>query len=143
MAEILIIDDDELMLYTLSGMVTNMGHHAVCTKDLDGGLNEMRAGNFDVVFLDVRLPDGNGLDILPAIRKTASFPEVIIMTGKGDPAGAELAIESGAWDYLEKPASIEDMSLPLMRALQYREEKNKEKSRVAVKREGIVGNSPS
>jgi two-component system, NtrC family, response regulator len=143
MADVLIIDDEEGILQVLSEMVTALGHHAICARDLDGGLNEARARDFDIVFLDVRLPDGNGLDILPLIRETPSVPEVIIMTGAGDPAGAELAIKNGAWDYLEKPASINEMSLPLIRALQYREEKSKEKSRVAVRREDIVGSSPS
>ena len=95
--------------------------------------------------LDVQLPDGNGLEALPAIRTREHSPEVIIITGVGDCSGAELAIKSGAWDYIEKPSSVHNMSLPLVRALQYREGIKAAKSRGSVKalnRDGIIGESP-
>lgn len=121
-------------------MVKRMGHEVSVIFSLRNGLEALSSQSFDVVFLDVRLPDGNGLDILPIIRETSSAPEVIIMTGQGDPDGAELAIKSGAWDYLEKPSSMKQMTLPLVRALQYREEKNR-RPLLVLNREGIVGNS--
>ena len=142
MAHILIIDDDEMMCDMLSTMVRQMGHDATCANTLQDGINVSSSEDFDVVFLDVRLPDGSGLDVLPRIRESSSAPEVIIITGFGDPDGAELAIKNGAWDYLEKPSSIKAMTLPLVRALQYREEKKARKSPVVLNREGIVGNSP-
>src|SRR4030042_306795 len=142
MAHILIIDDDEMMCDMLSTMVRQMGHHATCANTLQEGIKVWSSEDFDVVFLDVRLPDGSGLEVLPRIREASSAPEVIIITGFGDPDGAELAIKNGAWDYLEKPSSIKAMTLPLVRALQYREEKKARKSPVVLKREGIVGNSP-
>jgi two-component system, NtrC family, response regulator len=55
--------------------------------------------------------------------------------------GADLAIRSGAWDYIEKPTSIAKMTLPLVRALQYREEKSQGKRALLLNREGIVGES--
>jgi len=95
-----------------------------------------------VVFLDVRLPDGSGLDIVQDIRETPSSPEVIIITGFSDVYGAELAITHGAWDYLEKSASIDEIILPLERALQYRTERQAKARPTALKLEGIVGSSP-
>jgi two-component system NtrC family response regulator len=142
MAHLLIIDDDEMMCDMLSTMVSHMGHEVTCANTLQDGLQESLSGNFDVVFLDVRMPDGSGLDVLPRIREAPSSPEVIIVTGFGDPDGAELAIKNGAWDYIEKPSSIKAMTLPLVRALQYREEKQARKPPIALNREGIVGNSP-
>jgi two-component system NtrC family response regulator len=87
------------------------------------------------------MPDGSGLDILPAIRGTPSSPEVIIITGFADPDGAELAVKNGAWDYIEKPSSVQEIVLPLVRALQYREEKRAKKRHVVLKREGLLGGS--
>ncbi|MBW2020217.1 MAG: sigma-54-dependent Fis family transcriptional regulator [Deltaproteobacteria bacterium] len=142
MANILIIDDDKMICDMLSRMIMRMGHHATYALTLKEGLKEAASEAFDVVFLDVRLPDGNGLDALPRIRETTSPPEVIIITGEGDPDGAELAIKSGAWDYVEKPLLVEAMTLSLVRSLQYREEKKARKPPVALKREGIVGHSP-
>ncbi|MFC1811332.1 sigma-54-dependent transcriptional regulator [Thermodesulfobacteriota bacterium] len=142
MANILIIDDDRAICKALVGVVSRIGYDAAYAVTLKEGLNMVSSGLYDVVFLDVRLPDGNGLDALPEIRRSSSSPEVIIITGEGDPDGAELAIKSGAWDYIEKPLSIEVMTLPLMRALQYRDEKRIKKPPVAIKRERIIGDSP-
>jgi two-component system NtrC family response regulator len=140
MANILIIDDDQLIRDTLCNAVTRMGHRSSGVPTLQEGLETARSQPYDVVFLDVKMPDGNGLDILPDIRKTRSVPEVIILTGYGDPDGAELAIKNGAWDYIEKPCSMQAMTLVLGRALQYREEKGRERP-VNLIREGIVGSS--
>lgn len=63
------------------------------------------------------------------------------MTGRGDTNGAELAIKSGAWDYIEKPSSISGMILPLVRALQYREAKQDVMTEMSIQRGGIIGKS--
>jgi len=142
MANILIIDDDKMLCKTLSRYVRILEHDATYVLTLEEGLNEVLSNSFDVVFLDVNLPDGNGLDALPGIRKAPSAPEVIIITGEGDPDGAELAIKSGAWAYIEKPPVMEKIELQLARALQYHQEKSDRKPPVALKREKIIGNSP-
>ncbi len=145
MANVLIIDDDDLMSATLATLVQRNGHQATCAVTLHAGQKQAFSNLFDVVFLDVRLPDGNGLDLLPKLEALSTAPEVIIITGFGEPDGAELAIKSGAWDYIEKSSSAKEISLTLERALQYRKEKHavKQKKKVAaLKRLNIVGESP-
>lgn len=145
MASILIIDDDNLMCDTMVRLVTKLGHETLCAQTLKDGLALVAGNRVDVVFLDVRMPDGNGLDALPAVEASPSAPEVIIMTGFGDPNGAELAIKSGAWDYIEKSASVKEISLSLERALQYRQQKTavaKTRTVAALKRQQIIGSSP-
>jgi two-component system NtrC family response regulator len=145
MAKVLIVDDDENVCGMLSSLVRKMGHDAVSVSTLAEGLSDVASRHYDVVFLDVRLPDGNGLEALSQFAGCASAPEVIIITGSGDVNGAELAIRSGAWDYIEKPSSLQSMTLPFVRALQYREEKRARGHGLhitALKREGIVGSSP-
>jgi two-component system NtrC family response regulator len=142
MANVLIVDDDKLICETIANLVRRMGHQATCSYTLQDGLEKASSELLDVVFLDVRLPDGNGIEVLPRIQASPSLPEVIIMTGYGDPNGAELAIKHGAWDYIQKPSTMDAMTLPLVRALQYREEKKASKTMMILKREGIVGNSP-
>ncbi|MGA3173269.1 MAG: sigma-54 dependent transcriptional regulator [Syntrophorhabdales bacterium] len=142
MARILVIDDDELICEMLSLMVEDMGHSPLYATTLAGGFGKASSENFDVIFLDIRMPDGNGLDLLPKIRELPLPPEVIIITGLGDPDGAELAIKNGAWDYIQKSSSTKEMSLTLARALQYRQEKNARKPLAALKLSGIIGNSP-
>jgi two-component system, NtrC family, response regulator len=141
MVKILIIDDDEMFCDLLSAALARDDYEIVSAYTLEDGLGLTLKEPFDIVFLDVNLPDGNGLEKLTEIRNTASIPEVIILTGSGSSDGAELAIKSGAWDYIQKPSSISVMMLPLMRALQYREEKLKKKPPVALKMGGIIGNS--
>jgi two-component system NtrC family response regulator len=144
MARILIIDDDELICRSLSLVARQKGIEASSSYTLSEGMEKAATEPFDVVFLDVNMPDGNGLDFLSKLHKLPSSPEIIIITGYGDPHGAELAIKCGAWDYLEKGASVEEITLSLLRALQYREQKQigiAANDTVSFKRDGIVGNS--
>lgn len=142
MAKILIIDDDQLTCEMIANVISDLAHEAEYTLTLKEGIARLYAGTFDIVFLDVNLPDGNGLEELPKIREAPASPDVIIITGQGDPDGAELAIKSGAWDYIEKPLSSKRVSLPLLRSLQYREEKSSQKAQKALKHAGIIGSSP-
>jgi two-component system NtrC family response regulator len=142
MANILIIDDDAYMSEMLSDLVKQMGHKADLAPTLSKGFQMVASGDYDVVYLDVMLPDGSGLDLLPRLQQVKSSPEVIIITAFGNPGGAETAIQCGAWDYIEKASSLAMLTLPLVRALQYRAEKKKNRTRIVLKRENIIGNGP-
>jgi two-component system NtrC family response regulator len=140
MANILIIDDDKAFCDVLCRTFKEMEHEAICVHTLTDGFRKIHSGLFDVIYLDVGMPDGNGLEAIASFRAARTSPEIIIMTGQGNHDGAELAIRSGAWDYIQKPSSINMMVLPLVRALQYREIKMT-KTTTALKREGIIGSS--
>jgi two-component system NtrC family response regulator len=142
MANILVIDDDLSMCRVLCGMAGQMGEPSTYVQTLTEGVSMAVSGVFDVVFLDVRMPDGNGLEALPKILAAPESPEVIIITGKGDPIGAELAIKGGAWDYIQKPVLMEEIQITLLRALQYRQAKRNRKPAIALKRAGIIGSGP-
>jgi len=141
MAKILIIDDDQDLCAILFEQVNFLGHQTSVSYTLREGYELSLRESFDVILLDVRLPDGNGLDILPAMRNKENPPEVIIMTGTGDADGAEMAINSGAWDYIQKPYSLKQMTLPLIRALDYREARASAESTMVLDLCGIVGKS--
>ncbi len=142
MTKVLIIDDDQAMCKMLSDLVNQMGHDAVYEHTLNAGLKEVRSNPYDVVLLDVHLPDGSGLDIIPQIRKMHSSPEVIIMTGFGDEDGAEIAIKNGAWDYILKTDSPQKIILPLQRVFQYRDGlKKSQVLPVVLNLDGIIGSS--
>lgn len=143
MNTILIVDDDRMFCNLLQRHLSAQGYRVHCVFSLKEGLKKTSQAGYDVILLDVGLPDGNGLEAIPRFRKSASTPEVIIFTSQGDPDGAELAIKSGAWDYIEKPSSLEKISLPISRAFQYRGEKKSKRQPVLLKREGIIGQSPS
>ncbi|THB70263.1 MAG: sigma-54-dependent Fis family transcriptional regulator [Desulfovibrio sp.] len=141
MANVLIIDDDVQLCDALSMVVTKMGHEAQSAYTLKRGLSMVDKGEFEVVILDIRLPDGNGLDALPRIKDSKSAPEVIILSGSCDPDGAELAIRSGAWSYIPKPPTMNKIQLPVQRAIDYHQKKRAHRPPVVLKRHGIVGES--
>ena len=141
MAAILIIDDDPEVRNTMESLITRMDLTCLAAGSLADGLHMLALNDIDVVFLDVRLPDGNGLEALSQIKDMPSHPEVIILTGKGDPDGAELAIQGGVWDYLVKPSPIKQTRLILQRAIEYRAEKKAKCGLVALQTDGVVGKS--
>lgn len=143
MENILIIDDNESFCRTLSKKVGGLGMTAAYETSLKKGLERAVSGVFDVVFLDVNLPDGDGLKAIPQLRTTSCPPEIIIITGFGNESAAEIAIQNGAWDYIEKSYSFQNIRLSLTRALAYREQKKVKKRPVALKRDFIVGHSPA
>ncbi|THB75257.1 MAG: sigma-54-dependent Fis family transcriptional regulator [Desulfobacteraceae bacterium] len=140
--QVLIIDDDEGMSYTLVRMVEEAGLNPDTAFRLEEGLEKALSGRFDVVFLDVRLPDGNGIEIIPKIRSIDFPPEIIIITAYGEKGGADLALKNGAWDYLQKPSDLTTMELSLKRALEYRSQKQVLKTPLDIDRQGIIGASP-
>jgi two-component system NtrC family response regulator len=141
MAQVLIIDDDKIFCRVLADEIGYLGHEAAKAHTLAEGMTCLESKSQDVVFLDVKLPDGNGLDLLSIIRSNPSAPEVIIITGAGDPNGAETALRAGAWDYIQKPFSLKEMRLPLERALEFRQAKMAQGKARLLNREGIVGES--
>lgn len=143
MANIAIIDDDEMICKSLASVVHALGHNALSTYTLTDGLEMVGSANVDVVFLDVNLPDGNGLSAVDKVRQASSLPEVIIITGIGDPDGAAFAMKTGAWDYIEKPLEIEAITVSLSRVLEYRRGKGPQFSAETLKVDFIVGKSPS
>ncbi|GAB6907899.1 putative two component, sigma54 specific, transcriptional regulator, Fis family [Desulfosarcina cetonica] len=136
---ILIIDDDPEVCGTLLSLLSRMQLAGESARSLNAGLAKLEKGRFDLVFLDVRLPDGNGLDALARIKLMPGSPEVIILTGQGDPDGAELAIQGGVWDYLVKPSPVKQTLLSIQRVLKYRKEKQGTTPVVALDLSHLVG----
>lgn len=141
MAKVLIIDDDVQLCNALSMVITKMGHEPRSAHTLRRGVDMAVKGGFEVVILDIRLPDGNGLDALPSIKESPAAPEVIILSGSCDPDGAELAIRSGAWSYIPKPPTLNKIQLPVQRAIDYHQHKQAHRPPMVLKRCGIVGES--
>lgn len=139
MPNILVIDDDFEACETMISLITRLSYNADKAHTLSAGLLLAQKTEYDLVFLDVFLPDGNGLDILPDLMAIPNPPEVIILTGKGNPDGAELAIKGGVWDYLLKPTSVKDITLSLNRALKYRQEKVGHNPQPDMPLEGVIG----
>ncbi len=118
-----------------------MGHETACSLSLGQGFDTLLTNEFDILFLDVNLPDGNGLEAIQVIREDPFAPEIIIMTSDSNPKGAELAIKSRAWDYIQKSSSHKEFQFSLIRALEYRAQKQPVTKKITIKRGSIIGKS--
>jgi two-component system NtrC family response regulator len=141
MAKILVVDDDEIICPLLRATCNTIGHEVILTHRLDEGLKAINSDDYDLVLLDIHLPDGNGLETLPRFRDGRSKPDIIIMTAQGDPDGAEMAINAGVWDYIPKPVKIGEMSLAISRALQFRKANREFHPHLSLKRDNLIGES--
>lgn len=141
MARLLIVDDDPKIRLFLTDLLGNWDHDCTEADTADKAKILASREDFDVIFLDLDLPDDNGLNILPNLINAPSRPEIIIITGTGDIGGAKLAFKYGAWDYIEKPFTLDEVSLPISRALDYRREKKGPVQPVALDRQKIIGES--
>jgi len=141
MAKILIIDDDALVGKSLYRLFHDNGHDVVVVETLSSGLSEAKRG-VDVVYLDLDLPDGDGLSVIDELANVPSQPEVIVITGMGSEHAAQKTMESSAWDYISKPASPQAVLESLAGALAYRKEaKDSQLSQFDFDPCGIVGTS--
>ncbi len=117
---ILVVDDDPHVREFLLEVLRAHAAFLSSATTLHEGLQTASFDAFDVVFLDVVLPDGSGLEAVKTFRRGPGHPEVIIMTGQGDPSGAALALRHGAWDYLCKPLSAQEVRLAATRSMDFR-----------------------
>jgi len=142
MAKVLIIDDDFDLCKILLKSLKRIEHDVHYALTLNQGLDKLFSNEFDVVFLDVNLPDGNGVEAIEIIKKHDMPPEIIIMTGDSDPQGAEFAMKSRVWDYIQKGKSHKEFQFSMIRALEYRKQKQSklQKNRLNVK--SVIGKSP-
>ena len=85
MANVLIIDDQITPSHELCSHLQNLGHQVSCSNTLNEGFREAASGAFDAVYLNPRMPDGNGLDWLPKMLAISSHPEIIILTDSANP----------------------------------------------------------
>ena len=117
MKNILIIDDDKSVGTTLVNLFKFKGYFAAQEETSKSALVELGRRNYDIIFLDIRLPDMNGLECLKEIKKIDDLVPVIILTAYGDVKQAVEAMRLGAFDYLTKPTSNEELMLSVERAL--------------------------
>jgi two-component system NtrC family response regulator len=141
MENILIIQSDKEGSERISDVVRQMGHSPSIASTLAEGLRKIRSGPFAIVFLEAQLSDGSGLDNIGKIKSSGFFPEIIIITGFASPDEAETAITNGAWDYLEKPVSLEIVRMHIAQILEYKSEKGVKIPHLALERKDIIGSS--
>jgi two-component system nitrogen regulation response regulator NtrX len=116
MAKVLIIDDEPSIRTTLSGILEDEGHKTVLCESGEEAITHFARDEFDLAILDLWLPGIDGLSVLERL-KSAGAPPVIVISGHGNVDMAVRAIRLGAYDFLEKPLSLERVLLTVNHAL--------------------------
>lgn len=103
MLKILIIDDEEEICALLSGMLRKQGHEVEADHTIKGGYGAFVDGSFDLVFLDLNLPDGTGLDLIPKLKEINQDVRIYIISAYDGQAEREKALSKGASGFISKP----------------------------------------
>src|SRR6202163_2391768 len=121
-ARILIVDDEPLIRQSLSGVLEDEGYHAASVESGEECARELQRGSYELVLLDVWLPGMDGLETLARIQEIPFElrPTVVIISGHATIETAVKATKLGAFDFLEKPLTIEKVTVVLKNALQQR-----------------------
>ena len=114
---ILIVDDEKNIRTTLSRALSLEGYRCVAAEDVASATEALAAEPIDLVMLDVRLPDGDGRDLLARLKQQRPDLPVIMMSGHGSIEMALAAVESGAHTFIEKPLATEHILITLANAL--------------------------
>ncbi len=145
---VLVVDDEELIRQNLARALENHGYEVDQAGDCASARRVIDEHNYDVILLDIRLPDGSGMSLLKKIDPVHSGVIVIMMTAYSDVDSAVSAMKAGARDYLNKPFGTEELRLAVERALKTRDmEKqitilSRQRKGQAAEREKLIGVSP-
>lgn len=145
--KILVIDDEISIRASLKGILEDEGFAVDTAETGEDGLYLLKSQNFDLILLDIWLPEMNGLEVLRQLKKMEENPQVVMISGHGTIETAVKATKLGAHDFLEKPLTLEKVVLTVKNALRQKKleeenillrEKNKTKYYLVGKSAGIL-----
>ncbi|NDV18449.1 response regulator [Pseudodesulfovibrio sp. JC047] len=122
MGKILLVDDEPLQHILFQDVAADQQHEFVGAFTLEDGKTLARETAFDMVFLDVILPDGNGIENVQTFKAYPGNPEVVIITSKGDISGAAKTLEDGGGAYLLKPLSVDRIEQSVKETFRFRKD---------------------
>lgn len=117
MSKILFVDDDSVFALMLKNWLKKRGYEVTIADSVAVGYRAFKADNFDLAIVDLRLPDGMGIDLLKQIKCDNVAIPVIMLTGYADIHTAVKSMQHGAFDYLTKPIPPEELLTKIEQAL--------------------------
>ena len=144
MASILIVDDEPGVRSALGGVLRDEGYTVEAVASGESCLERLVEQDFDVVLLDVWMPGLDGLETLQRLRERQVDAQVVVISGHGNVESAVRAIKLGAFDFVEKPLSLDKAVLVVRNALRQRalEAENRDLRAQVDRRHVLVGESP-
>ncbi|HEX8493950.1 MAG TPA: sigma-54 dependent transcriptional regulator [Pyrinomonadaceae bacterium] len=140
---VLVVDDDNLLRKLVTDQLARSGFDASSATSGQEALDSLREADCDVVLLDIQMPGLSGLDALRAIRKMEDAPEVVMLTADTSLATGIEAMRLGAYDYLTKPARLDEMEAVIRKAHEKRRLVRQNAGLRAVVREPAFGEEES
>jgi DNA-binding NtrC family response regulator len=117
-ASLLLVDDDEAFRKVLARELSRLCHDVATAGSGEEALRRVAEREPEVVLLDLRLPDRDGLEVLEAVRAASPATDVIMLTGHGSIDTAIQAVRAGAFDYVAKPCPLDELEVRIQRALE-------------------------
>ncbi|HEV8311076.1 MAG TPA: sigma-54 dependent transcriptional regulator [Methylomirabilota bacterium] len=117
---ILLVDDEPEICWILSRALGEVGYDVSTAETAQGAVAAFEAQPPEVTLLDLRLPDGDGLEVLRRVRELDEYAPVVMLTGHGTIESAVRAMKLGAFDYLIKPVHLEEVRVVIEKALETR-----------------------
>ena len=117
---VLVVDDDHAVLETLGNLLKTSGYQVELAANGHEALARLMATDFEVVLLDIRMPDISGLDLFPQIREAHPDAAVIMFTAVDDVSTAVEAMQQGASDYITKPVRLQELLVKIEKAREKR-----------------------
>ncbi|MCG8638000.1 MAG: sigma-54 dependent transcriptional regulator [Desulfobacterales bacterium] len=142
---VLIVDDEATIIDSLKGILSDDGFEVIHAYNGYEALKKIETHSPDIVLLDIWMPGMDGIDTLKEIKKTSPSLPVVMITGHGSIESAVDSTKSGAFDFLEKPLSIDKVMVTINNALNFRklEEENIYLRKKAIEKNSITGASPA
>ncbi|MFZ0285114.1 MAG: sigma-54 dependent transcriptional regulator, partial [Terriglobales bacterium] len=116
---VLVVDDEPGMRMALQANFQREGWHVEIASGTSDAMRKLRNNHFPLVVTDVRMPDGNGLQLMRTVRSSHPSTAVIVLTAFGNVPEAVKAIQDGACDYLTKPISFEQLQAAVSRVMRH------------------------
>src|SRR2546422_10179177 len=118
--QILVVEDDENLAFALCEAMGRKGYRAEAVSTIAAVRERLKAAPYDLVLLDLKLPDGEGLEVIPQCRELAPDAPIIAMTAYAVKQAAMEALRRGAYDFFTKPLKISELEIVVARALERR-----------------------
>lgn len=142
---ILVLDDEMVIRKALEEQLRRRRYSVVGVATLAEATRQLEKDDFDLVFLDVRLPDGDGTELLERLAASAASPLVVMITGHGTIESAVSCMRAGAFDYVIKPFSINQIDVILKKAESFSQlvKVNQFLNQESVNATELIGGGPS
>jgi len=118
---VLVVDDEESFRYMLSSLISGAGYTVDTATDGVNAINAVQTKLYHVVLCDVKMPKVDGIEVLKFIKSNSPSIEVVMLTGAADVKIAVECMKIGAYHFIQKPTTAEDLLTTLERALEHRQ----------------------